>query len=61
LYRFFFPQQNDTSSITSEDLIRNFENILINIIKVDKIHANFPVAMGINAFEGLLIEFKASR
>ncbi|CAB3980876.1 unconventional myosin-IXa-like [Paramuricea clavata] len=54
-------KQNDTSSITSEDLIRNFENILINIIKVDKIHAHFPVAMGINAFEGLLNEFKASR
>lgn len=58
---YFSPQQNDTSSITSEDLVRNFENILINIIKVDRIHANFPVAMGINAFEGWLNEFKSSR
>ena len=55
-----FQQQNDTTSITSEDLVRNFENILINIIKVDKIHVNFPVAMGLNAFVGLLNEFKTS-
>ena len=61
LFSPLFLQQEDSSSITSEDLVRNFENILINIIKVDKIHANFPVAMGLNAFDGLLNEFKTSR
>ncbi|XP_046849566.1 unconventional myosin-IXa-like isoform X3 [Xenia sp. Carnegie-2017] len=58
--KFLTDKQNDTLSITSEDLSRRFESILTNIIKVNKFHSEFPLRMVINAFEGLLCEFKDS-